>query len=185
MSIRAICLQALSSIHITTATILTPTTPYSKTYARGERTQLLAQSLANTLSSAPQALSAFVFSPMLSMMSFFSRHWKKASRASQHLALCERSGAIGAPSVEIFGAGGAEEAKKPMLSRACTDDGVSWRVVRENYAPRRTVSCRVTDYPSHSIYLLTIDVTTQRRMTIELSCVSCVFNHFEMPSPTS
>jgi hypothetical protein len=39
------------------------------------------------------------------MIWFLSRHVKYASRASQHLARCVRSGAIGVPSEEIFGSG--------------------------------------------------------------------------------
>jgi hypothetical protein len=47
---------------------------------------------------------------------FLSKHLKYMSLASQHFARADRSGAIGVPSVEIFGAGNlsAELENKPM-----------------------------------------------------------------------
>ena len=55
---------------------------------------------------------------MLSTILFRSRHPKYASLASQHLARCVRSGAIGAPSEEIFGGGGeaGAELKSPIVA---------------------------------------------------------------------
>lgn len=46
---------------------------------------------------------------MLSTISWISRHLKYISRASQHFARSLRPGAMGVPSVEIFGAGGEGE----------------------------------------------------------------------------
>ncbi len=46
---------------------------------------------------------------MLSTISCLSRQLKYISRASQHFARSLRPGAIGVPSVEIFGAGGEGE----------------------------------------------------------------------------
>lgn len=55
---------------------------------------------------------------MLSIIPFLSKHTKYASLASQHLARWLRSGAIGVPSEEIFGAGGDasfDKPKRPIL----------------------------------------------------------------------
>jgi hypothetical protein len=82
------------------------------------RTQLDAQFDSNPLASAEQDFSALSFSVMLSTILFRSRHPKYVSLASQHFARCVRSGAIGAPSEEIFGGGGEadNEVKRPIVA---------------------------------------------------------------------
>lgn len=74
---------------------------------------------------------------MLSMMEFLSRQVKKASRASQQRARWVRSGAMGAPSVEIFGGGGeGEEAQNPIVMWSCDGrwKGVAWELDLKNLA---------------------------------------------------
>lgn len=90
-------------------------------------TQLLAQFASNPLLSAPQLFSAASLCVKLSTMLFLSRHWKYISLASQHFARADRSGAIGVPSVEIFGAGSLslELEKKPIVS--LREGGWIWR----------------------------------------------------------
>jgi hypothetical protein len=61
-------------------------------------------------------------------MLFLSRHWKYKSLASQHFARADRSGAIGVPSVEIFGTGSLSlelEEKKPIVS--LFEGGWTWK----------------------------------------------------------
>jgi hypothetical protein len=55
---------------------------------------------------------------ILSTILFRSKQPKYASLDSQHFARCVRSGAIGAPSEEIFGGGGdaGEELKSPIAA---------------------------------------------------------------------
>jgi len=68
-------------------------------------TQLDAQFASNPLASAPHTFAALSPSLILSIIWFLSKHLKYASLASQHCFRCVRSGAIGAPSEEILGAG--------------------------------------------------------------------------------
>jgi hypothetical protein len=109
---------AVSFIIIVAGHIVSSLLPVLPPFARqwGRRTQLLAQLVSNPLPSTEHAFSALSFSVMLSTILFRSKQPKYASLASQHLARCVRSGAIGAPSEEIFGGGGeaGEELNNPM-----------------------------------------------------------------------
>jgi hypothetical protein len=108
----------VSFIIIIQAILVSALLPVFSPFARqwGRRTQLLAQLVSNPLPSTEHAFSALSFSVMLSTILFRSKQSKYASLAFQHLARCVRSGAIGAPSEEIFGGGGevGEELNNPM-----------------------------------------------------------------------
>ncbi len=99
-------------------------------------TQLLAQFPSKPFPSAPQTFSAFTLSVMLSTIPFLSKQLKYASLASQHRALCVRSGAMGAPSVEIRGVGrvGVEEPNRPIVNNE-----VEGEVLRDLFASEERV----------------------------------------------
>ena len=83
--------------------------PIGERQGKSALTQLVAQFASKPFPSTAHSFAAFSLSLMLSTISCVSRHWKYMSRASQHFARSLRPGAIGVPSVDIFGAGGEVE----------------------------------------------------------------------------